>query len=119
MERDVSLTEPPENFSPATAPLGTTTSGMPTFCALVFPHGYRQTAAREEESAYRTLPHNLEAEQGLLGALMLDNRVLERVSDLHILVHQRLYEVILKLVERGQMTGSGHPKELLREGRRP
>ena len=95
---------------------------MPTFCALVFPHGCRQTAAREEESAYRTLPHNLEAEQGLLGALMLDNRILERVGDVlrphhvHILVHQRLYEVILKPVECGQMTGSGHPKELLREG---
>jgi len=67
----------------------------------------RQTAAREEEPAYRMLPRNLEAEQGLLGALMLDNRALEQVSDVlrpyhvHTPVHQRLYGAILKLVERG------------------
>jgi replicative DNA helicase len=85
----------------------------------------RQTAAREEEPAYRTRPHHLETRQGLLGALMLDHRVLEGVSDVlrpyhvYIPVHQWLYEVILKLVKRGQMTGSSHPKELLREGQRP
>jgi len=66
-----------------------------------------QTAAREEEPTYRMLPQNLEIEQGLLGALMLDNRALERVSDVlrpflfHIPVHQQLYEANLKLVERG------------------
>lgn len=85
----------------------------------------RQTAAREEEPAYRTRPPHLETRQGLLGVLILDHRVLEGVSDalrpyhVHIPVHQRLYEVILKLVKRRQMTGSGHPKELFREGRRP
>jgi replicative DNA helicase len=67
----------------------------------------KQTAAPEEEPAYRMLPRNLEAEQGLLGALMLDNRALEQVSyvlrpyHFHTPVHQRLYEVILKLVKRG------------------
>jgi replicative DNA helicase len=67
----------------------------------------RQTVAPEEEPAYRMLPRNLEAEQGVLGALMLDNRALERVSDVlrpyhvHIPVHQWLYEAILKLVDRG------------------
>jgi replicative DNA helicase len=46
-----------------------------------------------------------------LGALMLDNRALERVSDFlrlfhfFIPVHQRLYEAILKLAEGGQMAG--------------
>jgi replicative DNA helicase len=65
----------------------------------------------EEQPAYRILPHNAEAEQGLLGALMLDNRALERISDflrpyhVHIPVHQQLYEANLKLVERGQMAG--------------
>ena len=33
------------------------------------------------EQSYRMLPHNLEAEQGLLGALLVDNRVAEKVSD--------------------------------------
>jgi replicative DNA helicase len=46
-----------------------------------------------------------------LGALMLDNSVLEKVSDFlrpfhfYVPVHQRLYEAILKLVERGQLAG--------------
>jgi replicative DNA helicase len=63
----------------------------------------RPTAGRDEEPAYRIQPQNLEVEQGLLGALMLDNRALERVSELlrpchfHIPVHQCLYEAILKL----------------------
>jgi replicative DNA helicase len=56
----------------------------------------KQAAAREEEPASRMLPRHLEAEQGLLGALMLDHRALERVSDVlrpyhvHTPVHQRL-----------------------------
>jgi replicative DNA helicase len=41
----------------------------------------RQAAGRDEEPASRILPQNLEAEQGLLGALMLDNHALKRVSD--------------------------------------
>lgn len=67
----------------------------------------KQTAAREEEPAYHMRPRHLEAEQGLLGALMLDNRALERVSDVlrpylfHIPRHRRLSEASLKLVERG------------------
>jgi replicative DNA helicase len=71
----------------------------------------KQTAAREEEPAYLTQPHHLEAGQGLLGALMLDHRALARVSDVlrpyhfHISVQQRLYEAILKPLERGQMAG--------------
>jgi replicative DNA helicase len=71
----------------------------------------RPAAGRDEELASRILPHNLEAEQGLLGTLMLDNSALERVSDFlcpvhfHIPVHQRLFEAILKLAERGQMAG--------------
>jgi replicative DNA helicase len=55
-----------------------------------------------------TPPHNMEAEQGLLGALLVSNSALERVS--HILspehfyatVHGRIYEAIVSLVDRGQ-----------------
>jgi replicative DNA helicase len=72
----------------------------------------RPAAGRDEKQpAYRILPYNLEAEQGLLGILMVDNSALERVSDFlrpyHFFapVHQRLYEAILKLAERGQMAG--------------
>jgi replicative DNA helicase len=77
------------------------------------PDGHRRirpTAGRDEEQpAYRILPHNAEAEQGLLGALMLDNSALERICDFlrpchfYVPMHQRLYEAILKLAERGQI----------------
>jgi replicative DNA helicase len=71
----------------------------------------RPVSGQDEEPAYRILPHNLEAEQGLLGALMVDNSALEQVSDFlrpchfYVSVHQHLYEAILKLAERGQMAG--------------
>ena len=68
-------------------------------------------AARDEEISYRILPQNLEAEQGLLGCLLIDNTALEKVGDFlrpyHFFApaHQRIYEAILKLTERGQMAG--------------
>lgn len=57
---------------------------------------------------YRTPPHNVEAEQGLLGALLVNNRSHEKVADFlraeHFFmpVHQRIYEAITHFIERGQ-----------------
>lgn len=57
---------------------------------------------------YRMLPHNQEAEQGLLGALLVNNNAYEKVSDLlrpeHFFmpVHQRIYTAISQFIERGQ-----------------
>ena len=57
---------------------------------------------------YRVLPHNLEAEQGLLGALLVDNRAYEKIGDLleadHFFmpVHQRIFTAISQFVDRGQ-----------------
>ncbi len=55
------------------------------------------------------LPHNIEAEAALLGALMIDNRLAEDVqiklkSD-HFFepVHGRIYDAILKLVDRNMV----------------
>ncbi len=62
----------------------------------------------DDTPRYRMLPHNLEAEQGLLGALLVDNRALERVMDFlkpdHFFqpAHQRIYEAISKMQDRGQ-----------------
>ncbi len=62
----------------------------------------------DEGARYRILPHNLEAEQGLIGALLVDNRALEKVGDFlrseHFFMpaHQRIYDAILKLIDRGQ-----------------
>lgn len=60
------------------------------------------------ETVTKQAPHNLEAEQGLIGALLLDNRVLEKVADLlrpihfYAGAHGRIYDAIQTLVERGQ-----------------
>jgi replicative DNA helicase len=59
-------------------------------------------------AGYRVLPHNIEAEQGLLGALLVDNRPLERIVDFlkpehfYAPAHQRIYDAILILTDRGQ-----------------
>ncbi|MGB4056626.1 MAG: replicative DNA helicase, partial [Alphaproteobacteria bacterium] len=58
--------------------------------------------------SYRILPHNEAAEQGLLGALLVDNRAYEKVGDflrsVHFFLpaHQRIFEAIVKMIDRGQ-----------------
>ncbi len=53
-----------------------------------------------------SLPHNLEAEAALLGALMIDNRLVEdvqlKLGSHHFFepLHGRVYDAILKLVDR-------------------
>ena len=70
------------------------------------------TPLRTESSAeppYRTPPHNTEAEQALLGAILVNNAAYGRVSDFllpdHFAegVHGRIYAAISKLIERGQI----------------
>lgn len=62
-----------------------------------------------EDISYRQLPAHYEAEQGLLGAIMINNNSYERVSMFleadHFAepVHGRIYGAIQKLVDRGQM----------------
>ena len=69
---------------------------------------HRPPAQGNDNPHYRVLPHNIEAEQGLLGALLVDNRSYEKVADLlrpeHFFmpVHQRIYTAITRFTERGQ-----------------
>ena len=55
----------------------------------------------------RQIPHNLEAEQALLGALLVDNRGMEKIGDFlkaehfYVPAHQRIYAGIIHLTERG------------------
>lgn len=55
------------------------------------------------------LPHNLEAEQNLLGALLLDNECMEEVGDIlmpdhfYSPVHNRIYRAIVRLVDNKQL----------------
>jgi replicative DNA helicase len=59
-----------------------------------------------EEEALRLPPQAIEAEQSLLGALMLDNRLIDEVSgdieirDFYRTDHQTVYKTILQLFER-------------------
>jgi replicative DNA helicase len=55
------------------------------------------------------LPHNIEAEQALLGAILVNNEVLHRVSDLlepeHFFepIHQQIYDVARSLIRAGRL----------------
>ncbi len=61
------------------------------------------------EPHYRTPPHNIEAEQALLGAILVNNEAITRVTEFllashfHEPLHQRIYEHALKLIERQQI----------------
>jgi replicative DNA helicase len=56
-----------------------------------------------------SLPHNIEAEQALLGALLLDNRAFERVSEIvtpvhfHEPLHGRVFELIGERIQAGRL----------------
>ncbi|HXL98439.1 MAG TPA: replicative DNA helicase [Rhizomicrobium sp.] len=63
-----------------------------------------------EQESYRHVPYDIEVEQALLGAILVDNQALERVSQVlkseHFYdpLHQRLYEVMEASFARGGMT---------------
>ena len=69
----------------------------------------------------RLPPHSTEAEQGLLGSLLIDNRVFDLVNDVvspedfYRGDHRRIYEHIVKLIT------SGRPADVLtvNESRHP
>src|SRR5437868_481969 len=60
---------------------------------------------QENVLPFRTPPHSIEAEQSLLGALLLDNQAFDRVADLVVGEdfyrddHRRIYRHITRLVE--------------------
>ncbi|MGE0237825.1 MAG: DnaB-like helicase N-terminal domain-containing protein, partial [Parvibaculaceae bacterium] len=73
-----------------------------------------QTAARlvepeQESDAYRSPPHNIEAEQALLGAILVNNEACDRVSSFldpsHFFeaVHARIYEAAATLIRAGKL----------------
>jgi replicative DNA helicase len=70
------------------------------------------TAARlpaEPTPHYRTAPHNIEAEQALLGAILVNNDAYYRVSDFleppHFQeeLHKRIYELCQSLIRTGKL----------------
>ncbi|MDB5599513.1 MAG: replicative helicase [Xanthobacteraceae bacterium] len=65
--------------------------------------------APEADPHYRVPPHNIEAEQALLGAILVNNEALYRVSDFlepkHFLeaIHQQIYELASSLIRAGKV----------------
>ncbi len=61
---------------------------------------------------FRQMPHNVEAEKALLGAIFANNRAYETVSEylrpehFALVAHGRIFEAAGRLIERGQMADS-------------
>ena len=57
----------------------------------------------------RAAPHNLDAEQGLLGAILYDNETMNRISDklkadhFYDPVHGRIFDVCMNMIARGKL----------------
>ncbi|MBX4336049.1 replicative DNA helicase [Bartonella raoultii] len=67
------------------------------------------SSQKEDSSSYQQLPHNIEAEQALLGALLINNDAHDRVSDFlkpeHFfeLLHQKIYDVLSHFIKGGKL----------------
>jgi replicative DNA helicase len=72
---------------------------------------FDSTARRQlpAEPTYRAPPHNIEAEQALLGAILVNNEAFYRVSDFlepkHFLegIHRRIFEIAGSLIRAGKL----------------
>jgi len=70
-----------------------------------------QTARKSapETPVFRAAPHNIEAEQALLGAVLVNNEAFYRVSDflepVHFFepIHQKIYELAASLIRAGKV----------------
>src|SRR5205807_10358341 len=70
-----------------------------------------QTArkAAPDTPVFRVAPHNVEAEQALLGALLVNNEAFYRVSDFlepaHFFepIHQKVFELAASLIRAGKI----------------
>jgi len=68
-----------------------------------------RSLASTELTPVRTAPHNTEAEQALLGAILVNNNAYEKVADFlkpeHFYdpVHERIFAAIVTLTSRGQI----------------
>ena len=65
--------------------------------------------AEEPAALYRTAPHNIEAEQALLGAILVNNEAFYRVSDFltpeHFFepIHQKIFQIARDLIRVGKI----------------
>ena len=84
--------------------MNTDASNKPVLAAV-----HNSIHGETEVAEYRTQPGNLEAEQALLGAILVNNDAASKVTDFlqpeHFLEpgHQRIFAAALKLIARGQI----------------
>src|SRR5688572_32974577 len=63
----------------------------------------------EPAATFRSAPHNIEAEQALIGAILVNNEAFYRVSDFlepqhfHEPLHQQIYELASNLIRAGKV----------------
>ena len=68
----------------------------------------RSAASATEPVHFRQVPHNIEAEQALLGAILINNESLDRVSAFldpehyYDPLHAQIYEIAAKLIQAGK-----------------
>src|SRR5258706_600473 len=73
--------------------------------AVVQPTASAPATPQENVFQFRTPPHSIEAEQSMLGALLLDNQAFDRVADLIVGEdfyrddHRRIWRHIVRLIE--------------------
>lgn len=76
--------------------------------ALLLSDKLRTQAAASEPLAFRQPPHNIDAEQALLGAILVNNEAMDRVMGFlephHFYdpLHQQIYETAAKLIQAGK-----------------
>src|SRR5262245_11718365 len=69
----------------------------------------RQLSDTAPQAQYRSAPHNIEAEQALIGAILVNNEAYYRVSDFlepqHFYepLHQQIYELAANLIRAGKV----------------
>src|SRR5262245_45752014 len=73
------------------------------------PHQRDESVNAPLRHAEVPLPHNIEAEQALLGAILVNNDALHRVSgflepkDFFEPIHQKIYDVVRTLISTGKV----------------
>ena len=76
--------------------------------AILLTEKLREAASATEPLSFRQAPHNLEAEQALLGAILVNNEALDRVSGFltpqHFFepLHGRIFETLATLIHAGK-----------------
>jgi len=81
---------------------------MANIPALLQTDTLREAASAAGPQAFREAPHNIEAEQALLGAILINNEAMDRVSaflePIHFFdpLHGQIYEVAGKMIQAGK-----------------